>query len=255
MKQKTLIVILITVLAFVLAACSSGSKDTSAPEDASASGDSSPVNDAEVSSDSQGEDANSAKPDPTSVPAVTPEKAAADEPAIEPTESTDEVSESAGDPAEDFTKFDAEAFDIQLAYPEGWQVTEDPDLGLIIESSEGILELLTTKEGAAIVILPRDELADEEIVEALRQSVFSFGPAPDVFIEYPTVSVNGDHDVATAAFRERESGIEGYYVFIQNEGQGVFVFAASTGLAKAYFLGLLEATIDTVELGDGSTTS
>ena len=141
-------------------------------------------------------------------------------------------------------------FDIQLGIPEDWLVQEDPELGITIESGEGVFQEMPSVEGAAILILPRNELASEEIVEALRLSVAEYGPAPSIFIEYPTVSQVGDNEVATAAFRIRETGIEGYYVFIQDEGEGVFVFAATTGLAKAYFLGLVESTIDSTNLGD-----
>ena len=49
--------------------------------------------------------------------------------------------------------------------------------------------------------------------------------------------------------------MDGFYVFIQREDQGVFVFAVSTGLAKAHFLGLMESVIGTVVLSDESAAS
>lgn len=192
--------------------------------------------------------------EPTQEPTVTPEPTATVEPTVEPSPTAEPTDETAGVSTTDFNLFEAQSFDIQVAHPESWVVTEDPELGLIIESNEGYFEALPDANGAAILILPRDELAEEEVVEALRLSVFEFGPPPTIFIEYPTVTMAGDQDVAIAPYRVEESGVEGFYVFIKNDGQGVFVFATTSGIAKAEFMTIMEAVIGTITLGEAAAS-
>jgi hypothetical protein len=242
-KFKIQILILLTAVSLVLVACSTGTKDNSTTNDSPTA--------AALTSDAATEPASEATdtPEPTSKPTATPE------PEDDPVETPDAADESPADSFDFDNDFEAQAFDIQLSYPDGWLVTEDPELGLIIESSEGFFESMPDAEGAAMIIVPRDDLAGEDVVEALRQSVFDSGPPPDIFIEYPIVTKVGDNDVATAPFSERETGMEGFYVFIQHDGQGVFVFAASTGIAKAHFLGLMESVIGTVTLSGESAAS
>ncbi|MGB3716960.1 MAG: hypothetical protein WA996_21270 [Candidatus Promineifilaceae bacterium] len=243
MKFRIQILILLAVISLELVACSTGTEDDSSTNDSPAASALTSVAATETASEA------TAAPEPATEPTATPE------PAVDPLETPEEADESSAVSSDFYNDFEAQAFDIQLSYPDGWLVTEDPELGLFVESSEGFFGSMPDAEGAAVIILPRDELAGEDIVEALRQSVFDFGPPPDIFIEYPTVTKVGDHDVATAAFSERETGMEGFYVFIQHEGQGVFVFAASTGLAKLHFLGLMESVIGTVVLIGESAAS
>jgi hypothetical protein len=190
--------------------------------------------------------------EPTNQPTATPEPTATVEPSVEPSPTPESTNEPAGISTTDFNVYEAQAFDIQVAQPESWVVTEEPELGLIIESNEGYFETLPDANGAAILILPRDERAEEEVVEALRLSVFEIGPPPTIFIEYPTVTMVGDQDVATAPFRVDESDMEGFYVFIKNDSQGVFVFAATSGIARAEFMKVMEAVIGTVTLGEAA---
>jgi hypothetical protein len=238
-KFRIQILILFIAISLALVACSTGTE-----EDATA-------NDSPAARNLTSDAATEAR----DIPEPTIEPTAAPEPTVDPVEKPEEVDESPADSTVFSNEFEAQGFDIQLSYPDGWSVTEDPELGIFVESSEGFFASMPDAEGGAVMILPRDELADEEIVEALRQSVFDSGPPPDIFIDYPIVTTVGDHDVATAAFNERETGIEGYYVFIQREGRGVFVFAASTGIAKLHFLGLMESVIDTVTLSGESASS
>ena len=167
--------------------------------------------------------------------------------------SATEVSEPV-DLGSGFERFAAESFDIQLSYPVAWFITEDPELGLIIESSEGYLDTMPDEEGATLIIFPEDDLADLDIVEALRQSVFNLGPSPELYIDYPTVEVVNGQSVATAAFRD-DSGISGYYVFIQNGDRGAFIFAATTGIAKAYYNPMVDLTIGSITLGSEASDS
>jgi hypothetical protein len=232
-KYRIQILVLLAVISLALVACSTGDdNDSTAGE--------SPTTSA-LSSDSAAE--------PASEPTAT------SEPVVDTEESPEDTEDSPDESSDLEINFEAENFDIQLSVPAGWLVTEDPELGLTIESSEGYFGAMPDAEGAAVIILPRDELAGEDVVEALRQSVFDLGPPPDIFIEYPTVSEVGDHTVASAAFNVREAGMDGFYVFIQREDQGVFVFAVSTGLGKAHFLGLMESVIGTVVLSDESAVS
>jgi hypothetical protein len=241
-------------LALVLAACSTAS-DPAAGDDSKreseALSDTSKLQSTEVSADLE----------PTSSPTTTPEPTAPAEliATVEPTAesklSTEEPVNSVREIPPDFTEFQAEVFDIQLAYPDDWTISENPDLGLVVESSEGVFESMPRAEGAALLVFSRNELAREEIVEALRQSIFDFGPMPMVYIEQPTVAVIGDQVFATAPFSEDETGLAGYYVFVQSDDQGAFIFAITTKIARSSFLSLVETTLNSVILGDGGGNS
>lgn len=254
MKRSSLFFILFAGLALVLAACSTAS-DPAAGDDSrresEALSDTPKLQSTEVSTDSE----------PTSGPATTPEPTApaelsdSVEPTAESKQSSDEPAESVREIPSDFTEFQAEVFDIQLAYHEDWLISENPDLGLVVESSEGIFDSMPRAEGAALLVFPRNELAREEIVEALRQSVFDFGPMPMVYIEQPTVTVIGDQVFAIAPFREDETGLSGYYAFIQSDDEGAFIFAVTTKIARSSFIGLLETTVNSVILGEGGGNS
>jgi hypothetical protein len=238
LKRKIQISLIFIAFVLLMAACSSQSEDilTAPPE---LSSEIAPVeeNEATAATAAPIAQATASQDDalePTSIP----------EPTLEPAEEI-QIIVPAG-----FENYEAEAFGLRLAHPESWLVTEDPELGLKLESAEGYLRTMPDAEGAGMIIYPRDELAGEDIVEALRLSVFNFGPPPSIFIEFPTVSMIGEHDIATAAFDERDSGMEGFYAFIQNGDHGVFVFAATTGLVMEDFLVTLEDVITTVNLVD-----
>ncbi len=240
MKRKIQISLIFTAFVLLLVACSGQSDGTAttlpevtsdiAPAEALEE-TAAPVAQATASQDEELE--------PPSIP----------EPTLEPAEETQNIAPAG------FENYEAEAFALRLAHPESWLVTEDPELGLILESVEGYFKTIPDAEGAGMIIYPRDELAGEEIVEALRLSVFDFGPPPSIFIDFPTVSKIGEHDIAVATFQERDSGIEGFYTFIQNGDHGVFVFAATTGLVMDDFLVTLEDVIATVNLVDSGSSS
>lgn len=238
MKYRIHFLPLLAVLAMLLVACGTQAEDNPPDRATAISG-----NGAETSSAETEDQKVEPTIEPTVAPTVEPE------PTVEPSPTPEATEEPESSSIEGFDDYTAEALSIQVAHPDQWLVKEDPELGLILESAEGYFDAMPDVEGAGLIILPRDELAEEEIVEALRLSVFNLGPPPTIFIEFPTVSTVGDHDVATAAFRESESGTEGFYVFIQNEEHGVFVFAVTSGLAKVEFLDLLESVIGTVVLG------
>lgn len=243
LKRKIQISLIFTAFVLLLAACSGQSEDiqTAQPE---LSSENAPAQEVEAPGQTAAPIAQATASqddalEPTSIP----------EPTLEPVEETQNIAPAG------FENYKAEVFGLQLAHPESWLVTEDPELGLIIESIEGYFETIPDAEGAGMIIYPRDELASEEIIEALRLSVFDFGPPPSIFIDYPTVSMIGEHDIAVATFQERDSGIEGFYTFIQNGDHGVFVFAAATGLVMDDFLVTLEDVIGTVNLVDSGASS
>jgi hypothetical protein len=245
MKSKFRLVSLFAVAILGVAACTNQSEDASS-EQANGSLESTELTEVNQQLEPTVGAASEAPPSADDVDQSTPLPEPTDTPSIEP-EATEKPS---GLQNPDFAEFEADAFDIQLAYPNSWLITEEPEIGLFIESNEGFFDSLPDGEGAGIIIFPRDELASEEIVEALRVSVFNFGPPPSIFINFPTVSMVGEQEFATAAFDERDTGTEGFYVFIQNGDRGVFVFAAASGLVKADFLNTLEEVIGTVMLGE-----
>jgi len=246
-NRNTLISITFAALAFVLAACST----TSDPDSVVDSSRESEVDKGEELTDSSTPQSTKVPVKPTALPEPT----AIPEPTAETNQSLEEIGDSISETPSGFTEYHSEEFDIDLVYPEDWYISEDPDLGLVVESYEGILDTMPRAEGAALLVLPRNELAREEIVEALRQSVFDFGPMPQVYIEQPSVSVIGDQVFATAPFREDETGLSGYYVFVQSDDEGVFIFAVTTRIARSSFISLMETTMNSVILGDGAGNS
>jgi hypothetical protein len=251
LKRKIQISLIFSAFVLLLAACSGQSEDiptaqpelsseiAPAEENEATRATATPVAQATAAPIAQATASQDDALEPTSIP----------EPTLEPAQEIQNIAPAG------FENYEADAFGLQLVHPESWLVTEDPELGLILESVEGYFETIPDAEGAGMIIYPRDELAGEEIIEALRLSVFDFAPPPSIFIDYPTVSMIGEHDIAIATFQERDSGIEGFYTFIQNGDHGVFVFAAATGLVMDDFLIILEDVIGTVNLVDSGASS
>jgi hypothetical protein len=241
-KRITLYFFAFAALAFVLAACSTTSDQDSIVD---SSGES------EVDKGEELTDSSTPQSTKVSVNPTAPhESTAIPEPTVETNQSPEEIGDSNSETLSGFTEYHSEDFDIDLAYPEDWHISADPDLGLVIESFEGFFDSMPKTEGAALIIIPRNEFAREEIVEALRQSIFEFGPMPTVYIERPEVSVIGDQVFATSPFREDETGLEGYYAFVQSDDEGAFIFGVTTRIAKSAFIGLVETTMNSVILGD-----
>jgi hypothetical protein len=241
-KRITLYFFAFAALAFVLVACSTTSDQDSIVD---SSGESE-VDKGEELTDSAAPQSSevsisaTALHEPTSVP----------EPTVESNQPAEELEDTVGEIPSGFTEYQSKEFDIDLAYPEDWHISEDPDLGLVIESFEGFFDSMPRTEGAALIIIPQNELAREDIVEALRQSIFEFGPMPTVYIERPEVSVIGDQVFATSPFREDETGLEGYYAFVQSDDEGAFIFGVTTRIARSTFLSLVETTMNSVILED-----
>ena len=241
-NRNTLIFFTFAALAFVLAACST----TSDPDSGVDSSRESEVDKGEELTDGSTPQSTKVLVNPTALHEPT----AIPEPTVETNESLKGIGDSVSETLLGFTEYHSEDFDIDLVYPEDWHISEDPDLGMVIESFEGIFDSMPRAEGAALIIIPKNELAREEIVEALRQSIFDFGPMPAVYIERPAVTVIGEQVFATAPFREDETGLEGYYAFVQSDDEGAFIFAVTAQIARSTFLSLVETTMNSIILGD-----
>lgn len=260
MKYRVYLLLMLAVTALLLAACSSAAEETPADQEpvvesgTAAEMASEPAE--EPASDQVAAPTTEPTPEPTAEPTTAPtaEQAATTDPATAGAPASIPTAELSELPP-GFIPFSAEEFTMELAHPVTWRVQEEPGFGVTVESRPDVLDDFPNINGAALIAYERDELAIEDVVEALRLSIFALGPPPEtIFIERPTVSIFGDQEVATAFYDERGSGQVGFYVFVKNGDRGVFIFSVASGPNKDALMDILDAIIGTVSLAETLTS-
>lgn len=189
---------------------------------------------------------------PTSAPTGVPPTAAVVPTEAEPAGSgmtvADAMAAEAAEVRASFANiYASDIFPLSFGLPENWVVSED-ESGVVIEAAEGMLQAMPDVDGTVMLILPRNDLSAEGVIEALRQSIAAANVPSDIFIRRPSAVVYDGHDAAVAWYELQESETEGYYAFVKKGETGVFIFSAATGTAISSNMPQLLAVIKSVIL-------
>ena len=243
--------ILMSVLVLLLAACSEGDDQSSLDD---------PVIAIETPAD------QAVASEVTNTPGSTVNSMAAVEPTVTivPTAATESTTESPQDDGQhsssstgespgDLVAFVSETTPITLEYPSDWSISEDPSFGLLLESSEGFIDILPGGDGAILFVIPQDPnvLEGENATAKLLTAILRFGLPGSAEIVDPDSFTIDDQEFAVSKYVDNENDVDGFFALIVNEDQAAVVFSAASGEDRAHNNEILDSILRNVILVDG----